>query len=84
MTKRTHRDDLSRARTLTTQRQRQVAELACLGLTDKEIAAELNISYRTVRTHVEALYARFGVNTRAGLVGRWLRPEHDDSDQATP
>jgi DNA-binding CsgD family transcriptional regulator len=56
-----------------TARQHEVLELIADGLTDKEIAARLGIRYRTVRSHVDALEAIFGVTTRAGLIGRWLR-----------
>jgi LuxR family maltose regulon positive regulatory protein/two-component system response regulator NreC len=50
-------------------------ELLSRGLTDKEIAAAMGIGYRTVRTHLERLYDRFGVTTRAGLIGTWLGKE---------
>jgi len=57
-----------------TPRQVQVLRLLEQGFTDKEIAAELQIGYRTVRTHLELLYTKFGVSTRTGLVGAWRRP----------
>jgi DNA-binding CsgD family transcriptional regulator len=55
-----------------TGRQREILELLAAGLTDKQIAARLGISYRTVRSHIEALEEVLEVHSRAGLVGRWL------------
>ena len=49
-------------------RQREILNVLELGRTDKEIAAELGVSYRTIRTHLELLYRRFGVSTRTALV----------------
>jgi predicted ATPase/DNA-binding CsgD family transcriptional regulator len=52
-------------------RQVDVLNLAAAGLTDKEIAARLGISLRTVRTYLERLYRRQGVRGRTQLVARW-------------
>jgi DNA-binding CsgD family transcriptional regulator len=63
-------------------RQDEVLGLIADGLTDKEIAIRLGLRQRTVRTHLERLYARHGVHNRAGAVTVWLRaqlatPAHD-------
>ena len=54
-------------------RQEQVVRLIADGLTDKEIAVRLGLRERTVRTHLERLYARHGLHNRAGAVSIWYR-----------
>lgn len=49
-----------------------IARCLCEGLPDKKIAATLGIEYSTVRTHVDALFERFGVHSRTQLVQRLL------------
>lgn len=49
-------------------RAREIAQALCAGWPDKKIAAELGIGYSTVRTHVDALFERFGVHNRTELV----------------
>lgn len=53
-------------------RAREIAQALCAGWPDKKIAAELGIGYSTVRTHVDALFERFGVHNRTELVRRLL------------
>jgi DNA-binding CsgD family transcriptional regulator len=48
-------------------RQRQVAALVARGCSDKEIAERLAISYATVRTHVQRVYFKLGINGRVAL-----------------
>jgi DNA-binding CsgD family transcriptional regulator/tetratricopeptide (TPR) repeat protein len=50
-----------------TPQQRQIAELAASGLTNKQIAERLFLSPRTVATHLHQLFPKLGVTTRAGL-----------------
>jgi len=56
-----------------TRRAREVAELVALGLTNRDIAARLFISERTVEWHVEQLMNKLGFNTRAKIAG-WMAP----------
>lgn len=49
-----------------TDRQVDVLRLVARGLSNAEIGAELVISTRTAEHHVQDLYARIGVSTRAG------------------
>ncbi|HEX5632652.1 MAG TPA: response regulator transcription factor [Gemmatimonadales bacterium] len=52
---------------LLTGREREVLLGIAKGLTNKEIAAELGISHRTVETHRESLMKKLGIRTVAGL-----------------
>jgi DNA-binding CsgD family transcriptional regulator len=54
-------------------RQEEVLSLIADGLTDKEIAVRLGMQPRTVRTHLERLYARHGLHNRAGALAIWFR-----------
>src|SRR5690625_4181719 len=47
-----------------TSRQRQILQSAAEGLTNEQIAHELVISRRTVATHLEHIYAKFGTSSR--------------------
>lgn len=49
------------------QRQRQVAELAALGVSAKDIAARLSVGHETVRTHLKNIYRIMGVASRTEL-----------------
>lgn len=60
-------------------RQEEVLRLIADGLTDKEIAARLGMRTRTVRTHLERLYARHGIHNRAGALRIWYRAGLDAS-----
>lgn len=51
-----------------TPREQDTARLVMLGMPDKEIARELQISTTTVRTHLENAFRKVGVNNRAALV----------------
>ncbi len=48
-------------------RELQIARAAASGRTNKEIAAELFVSYRTVGNHLHAVYRKLDVSTRAEL-----------------
>lgn len=50
-----------------TPRQRQVARLICLGMTNDEMAAELTVATHTVRMHKQALYKRLRIRDRVGV-----------------
>jgi HD-GYP domain-containing protein (c-di-GMP phosphodiesterase class II) len=49
-----------------TEREVEVLRLLSSGRTNRQIATELSISPKTVGTHVEHIYAKAGVRTRAG------------------
>jgi DNA-binding NarL/FixJ family response regulator len=56
-----------------TARERQVLDLLALGLSNKAIAARLQVSLHTVKFHVNSILAKLGVDSRTGAVARALR-----------
>ena len=56
-----------------TSREEQVLRLLVDGLSDKEIAAALSISARTVSNHVSGLLAKLGVTSRTAAATLALR-----------
>lgn len=62
-----------------TEREVEVLELLSLGLGNKVMARELFVSEATVKSHLSHIYAKLGVDTRAGAVAaaiaqRIIRP----------
>jgi DNA-binding CsgD family transcriptional regulator len=51
-------------------REREVAEAVAFGLSNKELAARLNISVRTVENHLRSIFAKLNVTTRTRLAAR--------------
>lgn len=49
-------------------RQRQVLDCLCKGMDNKEICKALELSPGSVKTHIGALYKKFGVHSRLQLV----------------
>ncbi len=58
---------------LLTHRQRDVMELVARGLTSKDIARDLGISFHTARNHIRDSYARLGVGDRVSATVAWMR-----------
>jgi DNA-binding NarL/FixJ family response regulator len=54
-------------------RQREVAELAASGLSNKEIASRLGIALETVKNHLTAVYRKLGIRGRKELARRGFR-----------
>ena len=52
--------------------QRKVLLLLLTGLSEKQIASELNLSTNTAHQYVTALYRRFGARNRPSLTAKWL------------
>ena len=50
-----------------TPQERQIAELAAAGLTNKEIGGRLFLSHRTVSSHLYRLYPKLGISSRSAL-----------------
>jgi DNA-binding CsgD family transcriptional regulator len=58
-----------------TEGERRVAELAARGLTNREVAAALYVSPKTVEANLARAYAKLGVGSRAELGALLGRPE---------
>jgi DNA-binding CsgD family transcriptional regulator len=53
-----------------TAREREVAELVARGHTNKQVAAALFVTEKTVEHHLSRIYPKLGVRSRAGLAAR--------------
>ncbi|MCW5559209.1 MAG: response regulator transcription factor, partial [Verrucomicrobiae bacterium] len=58
-----------------TPREREVLSLLSGGLTDKEIADRIHVSYETVRSHMKHIYDKLHVHSRTEAVVRFLSSE---------
>ena len=63
-------------------REKEVTALACLGYTNRQMAARMGISKDTVKGYLQLAYVKFRVNSKAEL--RNLLVEWDFSDWAPP
>ncbi|MEU8614898.1 helix-turn-helix transcriptional regulator, partial [Actinoplanes sp. NPDC048791] len=50
-----------------TAQERQIAQLAASGLSNKQIAERLYLSHRTIGAHLYRIFPKLGVTSRAGL-----------------
>jgi DNA-binding NarL/FixJ family response regulator len=58
-----------------TAREEQILALLSEGLSNKEIAARVEISYDTVRNHLRHIYEKLHVRGRTEAVKRYLKPD---------
>ena len=56
-----------------TKREREVLELLVQGLTNKEIASRMSLSFHTVSGYIRLVYEKLHVNTRSAAVGKALK-----------
>ena len=54
-------------------RELEILELISWGYSDKEIACNLNISARTVQTHVTRIVIKLGARNRTNAVANYIR-----------
>jgi DNA-binding NarL/FixJ family response regulator len=62
-----------------TQREQEVMNLLAQGLPNREIASLLFLSEKTVKNHINRIYAKLGVGTRAEAIATWLGVKRDAS-----
>ncbi len=64
-----------------TRRQRQVAILAEMGFSNKEIAGQLDVTLDTVKLHLNAVYRKLGIRGRSQLKKRMFADEEPGRDE---
>jgi ATP/maltotriose-dependent transcriptional regulator MalT len=52
-------------------REAQIMTLIATGRSNGQIAAELVLAEKTVKNHVNRIYAKLGVGTRSDAIARW-------------
>jgi len=69
-----------------TRREKEVASLVALGLTNREIATRLFISERTVESHVEQIRGKLGFSSRVQVAAWVAAQEHriGDAEHSAP
>ena len=55
-----------------TEREMEIATLLARGISNGAIASDLFISEKTVKNHINRIYAKLGVTTRAEAIAMWL------------
>ncbi|GAA2218337.1 response regulator transcription factor [Promicromonospora sukumoe] len=64
-------------RSLLSPREAEVMDLVAGGLSNREVAAHLVLSEKTVKNHLNSLFAKLGVTTRSQAIVRWLHQDQD-------
>jgi DNA-binding CsgD family transcriptional regulator len=59
-----------------TVRERQILYLMAADRSDKQIALQLGISSHTLRSHVDRLFRRHRLHSRAAAVAAWICDSH--------
>jgi two-component system nitrate/nitrite response regulator NarL len=79
------RGDVAPAYRTLTPRELVVAELAGLGLTNRQIASRLVLGESTVKSHLHSVLRKLGLNSRNQIaLGRQLSPPGRDGDDIPP
>jgi DNA-binding NarL/FixJ family response regulator len=64
------RSDSAKRLTALTDRRREVAILACQGLSNRQIAEKLSVTEGTVKTHLHAIFEKLDIHSRTEAIGR--------------
>jgi len=67
-----------------TDRELEVANCVARGLTNREAAAELFLSAKTIEFHLKRIYDKLHVRSRAGLIGRMAVGLDDGTRSVSP
>jgi DNA-binding CsgD family transcriptional regulator len=67
-----------RVKTDLTPTERQIAEMAGSGMTNREVAAALFVSPKTVEANLARAYQKLGIRSRAEL-GHWYAEQHEET-----
>lgn len=67
----------ARARPELTERQQEVMDLLARGRSNADIAASLTVTHKTVKNHINQIYAKLGVRNRAEAMSRWLGSDRE-------
>ncbi|MEV7008048.1 response regulator transcription factor [Streptosporangium sp. NPDC051022] len=66
-------------------RETEVMELIATGCSNGQIAQHLFLSEKTVKNHVNRIYAKLGADSRVAAIGLWRgRTGREDSQQRRP
>lgn len=66
-----------------TRRQREVLSLVLQGDSNKEISRKIFVTERTAETHVTAILAKVGLDSRTRLIARLLHQKIQQLEEAT-
>ena len=61
-------------------REAQIMTLIAAGHSNGQIAERLVLAEKTVKNHVNRIYAKLGVGSRPAAISCWRPPTHDQTD----
>jgi ATP/maltotriose-dependent transcriptional regulator MalT len=61
-------------------REAQIMTLIAAGHSNGQIAERLVLAEKTVKNHVNRIYAKLGVGSRPAAISCWRPPSHDQTD----
>ncbi|MCX7858364.1 MAG: response regulator transcription factor [Deltaproteobacteria bacterium] len=64
------------------QREREIIQYVCQGLTNKEVAHKIGVSEQTVKTHLNRIFKKLGISNRFQLVSIFLDRERKETRTA--